>query len=149
MAKAKATAPAKTKLYKAQRDRLRTHGGEIHAGEAYPAAEVTPSLLGIGWVTEGLGSAPVDDRTHAAFAAGELDRHEPADPAAVKAFKKAQADAEEAEAARAAAAAATAAAPTPAPAAPAKVAKGKKPAAPAVESGTALPKAKRASKKGK
>ena len=108
---------AKTKIYKAQRDRLRTHDGHIHAGEAYPAAEVTPALLGTGWVTEGLGTVPVDPGTHAAFASGELARHEPADPDAVKAFKKAQADAAEQEAARAAAAEAARTTLAPAPAA--------------------------------
>lgn len=115
----------KPKLYVAQRDQLRTHDGHIHAGEAYPAAEVTPSLLGVGWISEGVGTAPVDPGTHAAFAPGELARHEPADPAAVKAWTQAQADA----------AAAPAGAP---PAAPAPIA-----------SGRALPKAKRAAKRGK
>jgi len=82
------------KRFVARRDRLRAGGGHIHTGEAFPAAELSPSLLGLGWVSEGRGTVPVDDSTHEAFAEGELADHEPADPAAVKAFKKAQREAE-------------------------------------------------------
>lgn len=82
------------KTYVAKRDRLKVGHedqlGEIHGGEAFPAREVTHSLLGLGWVTEGRGTVPVDDATHGAFASGELAAHEPADPDAIKAFKKAQ-----------------------------------------------------------
>lgn len=86
------------KTYVAKRDRLKVgHGdvvGEIHGGEAFPAvdAESSHSLLGLGWVSEGRGTVPLDEATHGAFAAGELKEHEPADPDAVKAFKKAQAE---------------------------------------------------------
>jgi len=122
----------KPKLYVAQRDSLRTHDGHIHAGEAYPAAEVTPALLNIGWVTEGVGTAPVDPGSHQAFATGELARHEPADPAEVKRWKQAQADA-----AALAALAAPVQTSAPTPAAP-------------VKSGKAAPKAKsRRSRTGK
>lgn len=82
------------KTYVARRDRLKVGHedqlGEIHGGEAFPAREVTHSLVGLGWVTEGRGTVPVDDATHGAFASGELGDHAPADPEAIKAFKKAQ-----------------------------------------------------------
>ncbi len=81
------------KTYVARRDQLRVHEGSIHTGEAFPAGDVTPSLLTLGWVREGVGTVPVDDGAHAAFAEGEAARHRPADPAAVKAFKKARAEA--------------------------------------------------------
>lgn len=88
------------KRYVARRDRLKVgHGdtiGEVHGGEAFPAADAESShaLLGLGWVGEGRGTVPVDDATHGAFADGELDDHAPADPAAVKAFKQARKEAE-------------------------------------------------------
>lgn len=88
------------KRYVARRDRLKVgHGdtvGEVHGGEAFPAAdaESSHSLLGLGWVSEGRGTVPIDDATHGAFADGELDDHAPADPAAVKAFKQARKEAE-------------------------------------------------------
>lgn len=124
------------KRYVARRDRLKVgHGdtiGEVHGGEAFPAAdaEASHSLLGLGWVSEGRGTLPVNDATHGAFADGELADHAPADPAAVKAFRKARAEAEAAAAAAAGEPIETA------PAAPAaKKAPAKKRKAPAAKKG--------------
>ena len=81
----------RTKTYVATRDQLKVNEGSVHGGEGYPASEVTPSLLALGWVHEGRGTQPVDTRTHALFATGELETHEPASDEAIAAFQAAQA----------------------------------------------------------
>lgn len=69
-------------IYIATRDQLKVNEGSVHGGEAFPASEVTPPLLDLGWVTPGKGVVPADDRTHELFADGELAQHAPALPKA-------------------------------------------------------------------
>jgi len=68
------------KTYVAGRDMLKVHEGHIHSGEAFPAAEVTPSLLTMQWVREGNGTKPRDKGTHTAFGNAELAALKPAAP---------------------------------------------------------------------
>ena len=68
------------KTYHATRDGQRVHGGVIHGGEAFPAAEVTRALIDTGRVTGGAGSLPADVRTHCAFTVAELAALQEASP---------------------------------------------------------------------
>src|SRR6267143_1649814 len=68
------------KTFVAKRDQLRVHDGQVHTGEAFPASDVTPSLLDLGWVREGRGTMPRDRGSHKAFSKGETAAHGPAAP---------------------------------------------------------------------
>lgn len=113
------------KTYIAHRDGLKVGAGVINSGEAYPAGHLSPSLLSVGWVSEGVGAAPRDRACHDEFASAERSRWGEAAATAAKKGKKAKpqmvppAGLADVPIAQMAAAAATAPEPT-APATPAK-----------------------------